>query len=333
MKIIPDTAAISIQTENFESLANLYSDPENHLKWPSVFVLPEWIKTWWKTFGEGFEPLLLSIAHQGRTIGLALLKRKDETVSFMGSADICDYLDFVVSPGSETLFFSALLEYLPSIGVKEIDLQCLRPDSVTTTSLVPMVCGLGHSMLCEPDGVSFSVDLPQTWETYLQQLNSKQRHEVKRKIRRLQESGDVRFEVHEDLHDEPDKVELFFTLFKESRTDKCEFMTCSMESFFRDMFQTMSRIKILKMGLLRIDEKIVAALLYFDYDNTFFLYNNGYDVAYRSLSIGVLSKVFAIQQSIREKKAIFDFLKGMEEYKARLGGGVIDLSRCRIRLC
>ncbi len=70
----------------------------------------------------------------------------------------------------------------------------------------------------------------------------------------------------------------------------------------------------------------------FDYNSTVYLYNNGYDNRYRSLSVGLLSKVFTIQDSIRRGKNKYDFLKGTEVYKHRLGGKPVQLYRCQVKL-
>ena len=70
----------------------------------------------------------------------------------------------------------------------------------------------------------------------------------------------------------------------------------------------------------------------FDYDSTVYLYNNGYDNQYRPLNVGLLSKVFAIQDSIQRGKNKFDFLKGTEVYKHRLGGQPVQLYRCQVKL-
>ena len=164
------------------------------------------------------------------------------------------------------------------------------------------------------------------------QLKSKQRHEVKRKFRRLYEAGDVRFDVYDDAEGIYSKLDIFFKLFKESRDDKSEFMTPQMESFFNDMISAMVTCRILRLGVVSLNEKPVAAVMYFDYDNSIFLYNNGYDTEFGSLSVGVLSKAMLIQQGIDEKKEKFDFLKGPEIYKYRLGGNEVSLSRLRIVL-
>ncbi|MBU4317981.1 MAG: GNAT family N-acetyltransferase [Proteobacteria bacterium] len=324
------SAEFSVHSESFETVSEYFSTHRDDLKWTWVFTLPSWIQSWWKIFGAGYEPLLLSVRDKDRIMGLAIFKQKNDAVSFLGSADICDYFDFVVARGREEDFFSTLLNHLNSTGVKQLDLRCLRPESVAGEFLIPLARKRGYSVECEPDGVSFEVALPETWEDYLQGLSSKQRHEVRRKLRRLYDAGDVRFEVHGDLHLQTDKVDLFFSLFKESREDKKEFMTPRMADFFKDMIFAMK--DILKMGVLLLDAKVAAVILFFDYNNAYYLYNNGYDTEFSPLSIGVLSKVLAIQHAIGEKKKTFDFLKGEEVYKSRLGGREISLSRYRIHL-
>ena len=46
---------------------------------------------------------------------------------------------------------------------------------------------------------------------------------------------------------------------------------------------------------------------------------------YDSLSVGLLSKVFCIKEGIQQGKKRFEFLKGNEIYKQRLGGKEIPL--------
>ena len=72
--------------------------------------------------------------------------------------------------------------------------------------------------------------------------------------------------------------------------------------------------------------------MYFDYRNTVHLYNSGYDPEYGSLSVGLISKVMCIRDSIERGKRKFDFMKGDEPYKHRLGGREIPIYRCRIDL-
>ena len=326
------TTENSIVTESLERLKDYRNDTRLDLRWGSVFSLPDWMSVWWKIFGKGHAPFIFSVRSKDEIIGIAPLKILKDTASFIGSADICDYLDFIVSPKMTENFFNGVLDHMDQQKVRILDLRCLRPESATLKELMPMAAARGYGVTLEPDGVSMETRLPHKWDEYLMQLTSKQRHEVKRKFRRLYEAGDIRFDVYDDAGAINDKLDIFFRLFKESRDDKSEFMTPQMESFFFDMISAMAACRILRLGIMSLNEKPVAAVLYFDYDNSIFLYNNGYDTEFGSLSVGVLSKAMLIQQGIFEKKEKFDFLKGPEIYKFRLGGNEVPLSRLRIAL-
>ncbi len=332
--MIQNTATIetTVTPEDFESLSIYWGNPEYDLNWDCVFILPNWIHAWWQAFGDGAEPCLFSVRQGNDVTGIAPLQVRDHIVSFIGSIDVCDCLDFIVSPGKGDLFFNTLLDYLAQKDIIGLDLRCLRPDSQAQKDLIPIARERGYDVVCEPDGLSLEVDLPMTWDDYLGQLNSKQRHELKRKFRRLYEAGDTAFQVYNDMHNIPERSDIFFKLFRESRSDKTEFMTPKMESFFSAMISAMTKIEILKLGVLFLNDAPVAAVLFFDYNNIFYLYNNGYDLNFRSLSVGVLCKALSIQHGIALGRKTFDFLKGPEPYKYRLGGKEVPLTRCRIAI-
>ena len=94
----------------------------------------------------------------------------------------------------------------------------------------------------------------------------------------------------------------------------------------------MARANLLKLYFLDLDGTPTAAVMCFDHDSTVYLYNNGYDGRFSSLSVGLLSKVLSIKESIRRGKKKFDFLKGTEEYKHRLGGKPVPLYRCQVKI-
>ena len=107
-------------------------------------------------------------------------------------------------------------------------------------------------------------------------------------------------------------------------------MNPGMESFFKSLALAMAEIKILRFCILELDAKPIAVVMSFDYNDTIYLYNNGYDPQFDSLSVGVNSKVLLIKDSIQKGKKKYDFLKGAETYKRRLGGQEVSLSRCQI---
>src|SRR3989304_3135434 len=112
----------TITQESFDSLASLWTDPKRHLEWDLVFTLPAWLKLWWQDFKPSSELYLGAVRRQGEIIGIAPLQLKDNTASFVGSRDVCDYLDFVVAPGADSDFFRVLIDDLKQKGINRLDL-------------------------------------------------------------------------------------------------------------------------------------------------------------------------------------------------------------------
>ncbi|MBW2061995.1 MAG: GNAT family N-acetyltransferase [Deltaproteobacteria bacterium] len=322
----------NIALESFESVSSYWLDSHHPLQWNSVFVLPGWLQVWWSEFGAASSLYLRSIKQGEDVIGIAPLLMNGGSASFIGSADICDYQDFVIAPGKEQDFFNALLDDLDRQGVTRLDLRPLRPDSTVLASLANLARDRGCQVSCEPDGVTLELDLPSRWDEYLQTLKGKQRHEIRRKLRRLEEAAEINYRVVEDPEAVKDNMDIFLDFFRESRKDKTAFMTAQMESFFRALASALAEFQILKLCFLELDTKPSAAVMCFDYNDTLYLYNSGYDLQFGALSVGVICKILSIKESIKKGKKKYDFLKGAEAYKHHLGGKEVPLSRCQILL-
>jgi CelD/BcsL family acetyltransferase involved in cellulose biosynthesis len=322
----------TVTKESFDSLATYWTKPTHSLPWNIVFVLPAWLEVWWQAFGTGAELDLAAVREGEQIIGLAPLKVDGKTASFVGGADVCDYLDFITAPGREVDFFNVLLDDLKRRGIERLDLRPVRPDSMVMTKLVDVVKKRGGEVLCQPEDVSFEMDLPVTWEDYLEHLSTKQRHEVRRKLRRLLEAGKIDYRCSKAGEGLAGFMDTFLKLFVVSREDKADFMTPQMEAFFRSMADTMASIGLLRTGVLELDTRPVAMILGFDYNDCMYLYNSAFDPQYQALSAGLLSKVLCIKASIEEGKKRFDFLKGNETYKQHLGGREVPIYGCQISI-
>jgi len=322
----------TITWESFDSLASCWADRSQSLEWSSPFVLPAWLKVWWQELGSEAELYLGAVRQGKKIIGIAPLIVEEGKASLAGSADVCDYLDFIVAPGMEGDFFNVLLNDLRQKGINYIDLGALRPDSTVLTNLVAIAQDRGYEVLCHPEDVSLELDLPSTFDEYLAILTAKQRHEVRRKLRRLSEAGKVDYHFVEDNTALSDTMDTFLTMFTESRRDKATFLTARMESFFRSLAEAMAEAGLLRLGILELNALPAAIIMCFDYHDCVYLYNSGYESQQNPLSVGLLCKVLCIKESIQEGKKRFDFLKGDEPYKYHLGGREIPLYRCQITI-
>jgi CelD/BcsL family acetyltransferase involved in cellulose biosynthesis len=264
------------------------------------------LKAWWQAFGSGLQPHLCAIHYDDELIGIAPLLFQGNKARLVGSPDVCDYLDVSVAPGREGAFFEHLISHLEQQGITHLDLGVSRADSIVYSHLWAAAKRLNYAVLCEPEDVSMELELPPTWDAFLNGLTGKERHEIRRKLRRLSEAAHINFRV------------------VESKTQRV--------SFFRSLAEALAEARILKLFFLDLDDRPAAAVMCFDYNSTVYLYNNGYDERYRSLSVGLLSKVLTIQNSIERGKIKYDFLKGTEVYKKRLGGKPVQLFRCQVEL-
>ncbi|KUK93059.1 MAG: Uncharacterized protein XE06_1093 [Anaerolineaceae bacterium 46_22] len=318
--------------ENFSSLYSYYKNKDSGLRWSSVFVLPGWLETWWQEFGSDFDLIILTIKDKNSVIGIAPLKIRENTASIIGSSDVSDFVDFIVLSGKEREFFSCLLEYLLNKGISCLDIKHVHPESSIYQFFVDEEKNHRCEVNCKQDDVSLELDLPASWDDYLASLSGKQRHEVRRKIRRLKEAGSIKYSTVSESNDVKHLINTFFWMFTESREDKERFLTTNRESFFRSMASKMAEQGVLQIGLLELNEKPVSIILTFDYQNKIYLYNSGYDPKYRHLSVGLLSKIFCIKESIEKNKTTFDFLKGNETYKYRLGAKEVPLYHFQITI-
>lgn len=322
----------AVSRERFETIASYWASTQLPLKWSCVFVLSAWMRTWWQVFSPHAELYLAVVRQDPDILGIAPLQVTGTTASFIGSADVCDYMDFVTVSGREQDFFSALLDDLLGQGITELQLGHVRPDSSVITHLIPLLRHWGHQVHCQEDAVSVEIDLPHTFDEYLAVLPGKQRHELKRKLRRLWEAGAVDYQCSPVSEGLEEYLVTFFRLFCSSTRDKANFLTGQMESFFRSIAETMAEFGMLRAGILKIDGVPVATTMGFDHQDTTYLYNSGYDPSYSELSVGLMSKVLSIEESINQGKKKYDLLKGGETYKYHLGGYSVPLYHCSIRL-
>jgi len=322
----------TVQEESFDQLHAYWRHSEHGLKWECIFVLPGWLQAWWFAFRD---PSKLSIycVRRGKTlIGIAPMLVRGDGGSFIGSTDVCDYQDFIGAPGREKEFCRVLLGHLQRQGIRWIDLGHFRPDSVVMRSFLDVARREPIQVSCWQEEVSVEMDLPSHWEEYLRMLDGKQRHEIRRKFRRLNESVRADFQTHENIDGAGEVTSTFLALFARSKEQKASFMTPSMEAFFRSLVEAMARIGILRIHILEVEGVPAAGVLCFDYNDTVFLYNSGYDPRFKSLSAGLLCKILSLKEGIRRKRKRYDFLKGSEPYKYHLGGKEVPLYRCRIQL-
>ena len=324
------------RAEDFEALAPEWGRLAQETKAP-VFATPAWQRAWWSAARTSQEPLALAFREGGVLQGVAPLMREGGTVRFMGLPDVCDLHACVNTPAAQDAFFPALAQALAPVAWDALVLDGLAEDSPDLERLPSVLRAQGWRVEQEKEDVSPYIDLPETFEAYLETLPGKGRHELRRKLRKLGQAGVVRCV---DAAAEPGvdgrggmeaALETFLELMRTSKEEKARFLSPEREHFFRTLAQAMAQEGWLRLFFLELDGTRVAACLCFDYDGTYNLYNSGFDTRYAGLSAGLMLKVLCIQEAITQGRRRFSFLRGAEPYKYDLGSKEYTVFRLTVR--
>ena len=190
-----------------------------------VFLLWEWIYSWWEVFKDASRELYLLRGKNpmGETIGIAPFYLQKQTlfgthkrniIRFCSSLETYpDHLDIIATKEYEHLFSEAVLKYLIQ---NDKDWDLIKLDGVHENSILkkyltstPME-GKGLIMTSAPDGKCPYLVIDRSFEDYLRSFSSKKRQTLLRKRRILLEREKAIFKTVR-CDEEPEKYirELF----------------------------------------------------------------------------------------------------------------------------
>lgn len=286
----------------------------------TLYLTPQWQEVWWDTFSNGKQMASFYLRAPEGVVAIASLAQQGDTFSFMGNPETFDYNDFLVRPGYETTFFPKLLKRLDQQGFRTLQLYSLPESSSTLVHLPQLARQKGYSVEVTQEDVAPGLELPATWDEYLATLSRKDRHELRRKFRRLESLEDWRWYSLSDEAGIADRLDDFLTLLRLSDPEKSEYMTAEREQFFRSITRRTAQLGVVRLFFMELAGSPVAASLCFDYGPSRLLYNSGYNPDFSYYSVGLLLNALCLRDAIDQDKKYFDFLRGPEPYKYHLGG-------------
>lgn len=233
------------------------------------------------------------------------------SVTVAGRADLTDYHSPLgADPGDLVAAVVADIEPGTRIVFDSLPLEVAEPvaSALQRTGLAAPVAADGHTMVLDLAGGD-----------HLEILDAKQRHEVRRKERRFAESlGEPSLRSGAELFDD------FVTMHRSGPGEKGSFMTPRMADFFSELLETGgARLDVLLAG----SGRPAAFAFGFEDDDTYYLYNSAFDPELSAASPGIVLLHRLIEQVAGSGRSRFDFLKGTESYKARLGASSRALFR------
>ena len=314
----------------FQDLRDEWNDLLNRSSANRIFSTWEWQSIWWQSYRPGTLWVITCRDESDNLIGIApwFIEQHPQhgrVVRSIGCVEVTDYLDLIADREHTQVVFEAFTTYAAQHRdiFDVIDLCNLPQDSLGYLQFPDALRQQGFTVTIKEQEVCPIIHLPSDWEAYLETLDKKQRHEVRRKIRRA-EGVDERVEWyivgHE--HNLQTEVEQVLGLMASSQVEKAQFLQDVQNlTFFKNVVPVLFERGWLQLSFLTVNGQPAATYMNFVYQNTILVYNSGLRVdLYSNLSPGIVLLAHNIRYAIEHEFKVFDFLRGNEIYKYRMGG-------------
>jgi len=284
-------------SESLEELKDTWNELLFSSEQNCIFLTHEWISSWWECFSE-------------------------DTLRFIASQEVSDYCDVIAHNERRAEFYENLLNYLKTNypDVEKIELMNLKASSSTLSFLPRLAPEHGFSSSCTETEVAPLLALPSSYEDYMASLSKKNRHELRRKLRRMESLEGVKITKLTDTEELQSSLVTFIDLHKEGSPSKEKFWgKKGMPEFFQEIASRFSLQKWVELNILFYEDRVMAALLNFSYLDQILFYNVAFNKDFARYSPGLFLFNHCLKQAISEGKRKADFLRGREKYKYYFG--------------
>jgi CelD/BcsL family acetyltransferase involved in cellulose biosynthesis len=264
------------------------------------------------------------------------------TAIFFGASYHADYATILCAPADLPVVAEAVADHLVDAAGGHrwdaVDLRRLRCGDPAADALAAAFgareIAQGWTLNVEREDVCPVVTLPLgvDMDGYLATLPKKERHEIRRKVRRAEASGEIR------LDDSPNPLadlDAFIELHQKRWGDLGLFPDtpggAQSRVFARRLFELDGTGGPLRLTFLTVGGRRIAAGVHFETADGYLYYNAGVDPAARELSPGVLMVHAYVQRAIAAGKRRLDFLRGDEPYKYEWGAVDEPIQRLLLR--
>tara|TARA_Y100001935_G_scaffold8776_1_gene6851 strand:- start:1156 stop:2109 length:954 start_codon:yes stop_codon:yes gene_type:complete len=303
-------------------------DGELEKLWTSIkvendnpFLNYEINKTWFDIFGGNST---LKIFSDNENF-IAPMYFQKNVAYLCGGQDLFDYHDFISNQNvNKDLIKQLFDEILDKINLVELN------SIVSGSKLHKYIMELEkeYEINYINEDVCPIIKLPNTFENYLLQLSKKNRHEIRRKIRKFE--NNLEFEIVETDSNNVEEHLIEFLRLMKLNPEKRNFLNQSRIEFMSRVIKYAILSNTGNLTFIKIKNEMVATSFEFKNNDKLFVYNSGYNDNFSEYSVGLLNHIYNIKNKVSKYKFI-DFLRGSEEYKYRIGCINQDLITIKIK--
>lgn len=336
------------ETRTFSKLRSMQSEWESILRESDedeIFLTQGWLMSWWRTYGERRDMMVLTAEEDGELVGYAPLMVSSRgtvlpwrKVEFIGSGP-SDRCGIVAKEGRGDVH-RALWDHLSERGGWDmIELRDVRGDGPTAQNLMFMYPEAEFVATGSP-----KISIEGNYAKYLSGLSKSMRTNLSRYSRKLLEEMNVRFVVRRRKSEVEEGVRILREL-SDARWDSMNVLsTPGMVDFISRAVKVLSADGHVVFHTLEHEGEPIAITLGFEYRGKYLYYLSGFDTEYSKLSPGsvLLSKI--IEECHERKLSEVDLLRGNEPYKYKFNAvdrphlhfrkirpGLIRVAECSIR--
>lgn len=340
IKVVTETTIFDSLEEQWKALVSI-SDTY-------IYQTFEWNRTWWKHYGTEGNLYLILFYSDNRLVGIAPLfldiislfgrklysclrflgsnvsQPKEETL--LGLMAYSDYLNIVVEPGYEDQISRHLADHFTTgnLSCDEILFEEVPERSMILSHLVPVLKENRKPVVIEDSSSCVNILLDKSWDEYLGRKSKKSRSKTRRYLRKVEDKDQKIFDVQ--TPENPDELaEVFETLVRlhqEQWNNKGfpgTFYKKRMYEFTKEItFEFFQNGWLQIKKLTAVDDNTpVSSDMFFMYNKRIYYMHGGMNDQSPLLTKGAGHIIFnvALKEAIEKKYEVFDFMRGLQEYK------------------
>ena len=296
----------------------------------TVFHTRRFLLSWWGdrlAKNPASEFITARVVDDDHVVGICAFELVSGVLSFAGGRDVVDYMGPVAVAGREKEVAGALVRWMfADVSWTKADLAGLIHNDPTAQAMIDEIARVTPGVRVETYDRAPRID--QAPQGYLPSLNSKRRADVLRKRNRLVEAvGELELveSTPETLGGLLDRL----LAWKAEASEATRDFVADYGGFVRTMVAELTAVNAGHVVQLQARSRPLASAIMLRHGDTAYIYNMSYDMTLTAegqsgLAPGVVLVSLLVERSL-ERGLRFDFLKGAQDYKLRLGGVPVDL--------
>ena len=302
-------------TERYESTAPIarewdkLADRVQAVPW----VRPGWIDAWWRAFGRG-RTEIVALRRDGRLAGVGAFAWRNGALVSPTNWHTPEY--GLLAEDAQAM--SELVASLWTSSPRSIHLSFLLARHAEAAECQATARAMGYRTIERVLQRSPYVRIEGDWEDHKARLNRHMLKEIGRCRRRLEEMGEVSFELVDGRQDLDRFLEEGFQV--ENSGWKAKHGTAILavpmvRQFYSEVASWAARRGILRLAFLRLDGRPIAFDFNIEEDGVCYVLKGGYDEKFRKFGPGMMLTHEMLKYTFTKRLRRYDFAGGYEAFK------------------